>query len=128
VLLTLPAEVPVGETELLVAIGEWVDPVRVVLGQPALQKVFPVRPTHPKLAREYDAFQRLLPELLATHRDQYAAVHDGEVVAIGPDRLDVISQAYARCGYQAIHVAQVTDQLQAVARSGLVRELTPAKP
>lgn len=126
--LTLPPEVPVGQTELLVAVGEWVDPVRIVLERGILQRVAPVRPSHPKLAEEYDAFQRLLPDLLKTSRDQYAAVHDGNVVAIGSDRTEVAKRAYGRCGYQAIYVAQVTDQPQPVARSGLVRELAQGKP
>src|SRR5581483_7304627 len=78
--LTLPPEVPVGQTEFLVAVGKWVDPVRVVLEHPARQEVFPIRPSHPKLAREFDAFQKLLPDLLRSHRDQFAAVHDGQVV------------------------------------------------
>lgn len=126
--LTLPPEVPVGRTEILVTVGELADPVRVATKPNALQRVDPVRPNHPKLAREFDAFQRLLPDLLATNRNEYAAVHDGNVVAIGPDKVEVAQQAYARCGYQAIYVAQVTDQPRPIARSGVVRELPRGTP
>jgi hypothetical protein len=126
--LVLPSDTPMGQTEFLVAVGEWVDPVRIVLEQPSPKEAYPVRPSHPKLAQEFDAFQRLLPDLLETHRNQYAAVHDGKVIEIGADRIGVVKQAYSRCGYQAIYVAKVTDQPQPVERSGLIRELPPSKP
>ena len=45
----------------------------------------PVLPSPPedKFRSEQRAFQKLLPELLRTHRDQYVAIHDGQVVGFG---------------------------------------------
>lgn len=63
-----------------------------------------------KWRREQEAFRRLLPDLLKTHRGQYAAVHEGRVVEVGPDKLAVAGEAYARFGYVPIYVSLVTDQ------------------
>jgi hypothetical protein len=72
----------------------------------------PSLPTPPddKWRREQQAFRRLLPELLQSHRGQYVAIHDGRVVASGADKLDVAGQAYARHGYVPIYVSLVTDR------------------
>ena len=40
-----------------------------------------------KWAREYHAFQRLLPELLEKYRDQYVVIHEERVVDSGSDDL-----------------------------------------
>lgn len=48
-------------------------------------RVAPAAPT--KFERERTAFYRLLPELLATHRGQYVAVHGEQVADSGSDRL-----------------------------------------
>jgi hypothetical protein len=69
-----------------------------------------------KWRREQEAFRRLLPDLLKTHRDQFVAVHEGRVVEAGRDKLAVAGQAYARFGYVPIYVRLVTDQPPEVAR------------
>jgi hypothetical protein len=56
------------------------------------------------------AFFRLLPTLLPTHRSQFVAVHEGRVIAKGPDQVDVAKQAYAQVGYVPIYVGLVTDE------------------
>lgn len=58
--------------------------------------------------REYAAFVKMLPDLLQTHEGQYVAVHNQEVVAAGDDEVDVIQQAYKRCGYVTMHVGLVS--------------------
>ena len=72
----------------------------------------PVLPTPPedKFRKEQQAFYRLLPELLRTHRDQYVAIHEGQVVESGPDKLEVARLAYSRFGYIPIFVSQVTER------------------
>jgi hypothetical protein len=59
---------------------------------------------------ERRAFLRLLPTLMAAYRDQYVAVHQGAVIAHGPDQVEVAKQAYARAGYILIYVGLVTDE------------------
>jgi hypothetical protein len=71
--------------------------------------VLPV-PAQDKWRSEQEAFQRLFPDLLLTHCNQYVAIHEGKVVASGPDKMFVASQAYARVGYIPIYVSLVTDQ------------------
>jgi hypothetical protein len=69
-----------------------------------------------KFRREQRAFQRLFPELLRTHRDQYVAIHEGQLVVSGPDQIEVAERAYARFGYVPILVTLVTDQPRPVVR------------
>ncbi len=63
-----------------------------------------------KWEREYQAFLRLLPELLKTHRDKYVAIHDGQVIESGDDRLEVIFRALEKAGGASIHVDVVAEQ------------------
>ena len=43
--------------------------------------------TQTKWEREYHAFRRLLPQLLATHRGRYVAIHQEEVADSGDEKL-----------------------------------------
>ena len=74
--------------------------------------------------REYAAFLRLLPQLLATHRGQYVAIHEGQVVDADADDIALIRRVHARVGYVAIHVGLVTDALP-VERMPHYREFRP---
>lgn len=60
--------------------------------------------------REYQAFLRLLPDLLPTHRGQYVAIHEGTVVDADKDDIALVQRVQARVGYVPIHVGLVTDQ------------------
>ena len=81
----------------------------------------------PKWEREYAAFQRLLPELLKTHRGKYVAIHDGEVVESGDDQLSVAERAWERVGYVALHVGLVTEhpRVERIPSLGRVRRYSP---
>src|SRR4051812_12852658 len=58
--------------------------------------------------REYQAFLRLLPILLLTHRGQYVAIHGGTVVDADKDDIALIRRVHAKIGYVPIHVGMVT--------------------
>ena len=45
--------------------------------------------------REYNAFVRLLPGLLATHRGKYVAVHDSQVVDCDDNDVALIRRVHA---------------------------------
>jgi hypothetical protein len=79
--------------------------------------------THTAWEEEQRAFLRLLPTLLATHRDQYVAVHKGCVIADGPDQVEVAKRAYALAGYVPIYVGLVTDEPPRPARLPSPRRL-----
>jgi hypothetical protein len=67
-------------------------------------------PVDDKWERERRAFVRMLPDLLVTHRDQFVAVHQGQVIARGPDKIAVALQAYREHGQVPIYVGLVSDQ------------------
>jgi hypothetical protein len=81
-----------------------------------------------KWRREQQAFRRLLPELLKTHLGQFVAIHEGQVVESGLDKLDVAARAYARFGYLPIYVSLVTDQPPALVRLPSPRVVPPENP
>jgi hypothetical protein len=60
---------------------------------------------------EERAFHRLVPALLPTHRGQYVAVHNGQVIDHGPDQIEVAKRVYAQVGYVPVYVGLVTDVL-----------------
>jgi Family of unknown function (DUF5678) len=78
----------------------------------------PVLPFPPedKFRSEQRAFNKLFPELLRTHRDQYVAIHEGRVVASGADQVEVAERAYALFGYIPMLVTLVTDRPRPVTR------------
>ena len=109
--LILPPEVPVGTAELMVEVRtepEQVFDVRLEPEPP--RSAHPERPSDEKLAREFDAFEQLLSELLKTHRGQFVAIHDGQVVAAGNDTVEVAQEACGRFGYQPILVRLVAEE------------------
>jgi hypothetical protein len=73
-------------------------------------EVCPAAPALSKGEREHQAFLRLLPQLLTTHRGQYVAVHEGQVIDSDTDDIALIQRVHARIGYVPIHVGLVTDQ------------------
>ena len=77
-----------------------------------------------KFERERGAFYRLLPGLLATHFGQYVAIHDEQVVDSGLNRLEVALRVWQQVGNVPIYVALVSDKLQPIERSGIIRDLS----
>src|ERR1700680_4373774 len=75
-------------------------PLEVILSPPEASKG----------EREYQAFLDLLPQLLASFRGKYVAIHDGQVVDSDTDDIALILRVQARVGYVPIHVGLVTDQ------------------
>jgi hypothetical protein len=76
-----------------------------------------------KWDREFLAFQQLLPGLLATHRGQFVAIHDGKVADCGDDKLALALRVLTQIGNVSIHVGLVTEEPEPVARSGMRREI-----
>jgi hypothetical protein len=71
---------------------------------------------HPRLVLEHDAFCRLLPELLAQHRDRYVALHQGAVLAVGDTEIAALNLAYTREPGALVLVRKVTDQPKPIER------------
>jgi hypothetical protein len=93
--------------------------------QPALE-VHLAEPPPTKFERERRAFYRLLPTLLATHRGQYVAIHDEQVVDSGTIRADVVFRALDRVRAD-IFVGLVSEEPEPIERSGIRRVLDARK-
>jgi PHD/YefM family antitoxin component YafN of YafNO toxin-antitoxin module len=61
--------------------------------------------------RERAAFERLKPELLKTHRGQFVAVVNEQVVDVDTDRVKLVLRVYDRFGYRPIYVQLVEEHL-----------------
>lgn len=86
------------------------------------------QPPRSKLERERRAFFCLLPQLLATHRGQYVAIHEEQAVDSGPERLEVAMRVLQRVGNVDIYVGFVGDLPRPVERSGVRRDLSQPRP
>jgi len=60
--------------------------------------------------RERAAFQRLLPELLRTHRGEWVAVVDGQPVEFSPDFSSVIVPVRRRFGQRPVYVHEISEE------------------
>lgn len=60
--------------------------------------------------RELQAFLRLRPSLLATHRGQFVAVLGGQAVDSGADMLELAARVRAKHGQVPFFVGQVTER------------------
>ena len=116
VTLTLPPETPVGDAELEITVREPVVEFTVTLPPDTRPKVFPSRPTHPELAAEFDAFERMLPELLTQYAGQYVALRGGEVVVVGKTKIDALTAAGQQFPGELVYARLVTDQPQSIPR------------
>ena len=106
-------EIPTGNA---MSETETVQTFQVILPEPVLTK----------FEKEKRAFYRLLPDLLQTHRNQYVAIHDEQVVDFGMDEKEVILRAQAKV-QGGVYVELVSQLPRPVYRSGIVRVLSPSE-
>jgi hypothetical protein len=118
---TLPDDVPVGEVELDVSVHEPEQVYDVVLPPDNRPRVFPSRPTHPKMAAEFDAFEKMLPDLMAQFAGRYIVLHHAKVIAVADSEVEALTAA--RAAFPAVlgYVRRVTDQPQPIERLPSVR-------
>ncbi len=69
-------------------------------------------PAPPEFLREVEAFERLKPMLLS--QEEYCgravAIHQGQVVAVGDDKMEVLAEAWEEFGEVPIYVEWVTPE------------------
>jgi len=58
----------------------------------------PERPPDPDFDAEVAAFERLKPELLKRYPGRVVAIHQGQVVEVGDDKMDVLKRVLKRLG------------------------------
>jgi hypothetical protein len=73
-------------------------------------------------AREFQAFKRLLPELLRTHLGQYVAIYQEQVIDTDSDPRALCRRVDEKLGVVSIHIGQVLAQ-HPIQRIPYVREL-----
>ena len=83
-----------------------------------------IPPEISKLDREYQAFQRLLPSLLETHKGKYVAIHEEKVIDSDEDPIRLIKRVQEIVGQQSIHVGPVVFP-QPIVRVPHYREYRP---
>src|ERR1700677_3518687 len=86
------------------------------------------RPIEDKWRREYEAFQRLRPGLLATHAGQYVLIHNEQVLATGKDDLELALRFFAQYGNVPVHIGLVTSEPDPVVRIPHYRIINPSNP
>lgn len=59
------------------------------------------------------AFQRLLPELLKTHRNRFVAFYQGRLVDADPDRVALVQRTRTQ-GYRPVYIQKVTPEPRVV--------------
>lgn len=123
--LTLPPDVPVGDAELEIVVREPSTEFTVTLPPDNRPKVFPSRPTHPQLAAEFDAFERMLPELMKQHAGKYVALRGGQVVAVADSEVGALTAASQQHPGEMAYARLVTDQPQPIPRITSRRQLPP---
>ena len=89
------------------------------------QVELPPAPPRSKSEMERDAFLRLLPALLATHRGRYVAIHEEKVVGEGTNPAELAVRVWKQVGRVAIHVDLVTDEPPRPIRIPIYREVRP---
>ena len=78
--------------------------------------------TPSKWQQEYEAFQRLRPQLLTQYPGQYVVIHDGKVVDHGPDDVQLALKFFAQYGNVSPHIGLVSQQAE-TARGPHYREV-----
>ena len=95
------------------------------MSEAVARTTFEVRLPEPPLSkaeRERRAFAHLLPQLLATHRGQYVAVHGEQVVDSGPDRIELVWRVLRRFKTDT-YVGLVSEDPEPVGRVGRARNV-----
>ena len=66
-------------------------------------------PPKTKWEREYQAFQRLLPDLLGTLKGKYVVIHEGQVIDSGEDDISLAKRFFEKYGNISPHIGLVAE-------------------
>ena len=79
------------------------------------------REPDPAFAREVAAFERLKPQLLQQYPGRVVGIYQGEIVAVGDNRLDVLDQVWDQFGEVSCYIETVEPVTPRRARMPSVR-------
>jgi hypothetical protein len=91
---------------------------RITLPAPAIDP-----PKLTKFESEEQAFMRLLPRLRASHSGKYVAIHNGQGVDSGEDRVSLALRVLASVGNVDTFIGVVSEMPEASCRSGVRRDV-----
>ena len=60
--------------------------------------------------KNYEAFQKLLPSIIDAHRNQYALMHNGEIVGFYTTSRDAVNTANRFLAGKPFSIQRVTDE------------------
>ena len=91
------------------------EPIAVVLPFAEYEELLTHRTSQPSsinsiFERERAAFQRLLPELLESHRGEWVAIVDEQLVEFGSSFSSVIVRVRQRFGQRPVYVREILEQ------------------
>src|SRR5437867_12885026 len=78
-----------------------------------------------KWQSEYEAFQKMRPDLLNSYRGQYVVIHNGGVVDSGPNDLALALRFFAQHGNVPVHIGFVASAPEPPIRIPHYREARP---
>src|SRR5713226_8314595 len=67
------------------------------------------RRLHPEFLANEQAYLQMRDQLVAQYRGQWVAVHDGRVIAAGPELMEVMDRAAAAAGYPYVALVGAED-------------------
>lgn len=104
------------------------EPITVNMPVPEAARLPSVGVRDEKWQRERAASYKMLPDLLATHRNRYVAIHEGQVAATGDELIPLAKEAYSRYGYIPIYVGFVAEPPPRLIRMPSFRQVNWGRP
>jgi antitoxin (DNA-binding transcriptional repressor) of toxin-antitoxin stability system len=77
---------------------------------PSRPSIISALPISPDFLRQWEAFQRLRPELLKKYAGQWVAIVNEQVADVGPDFSTVARRTYAKLGNVPMCISEVLEE------------------
>jgi hypothetical protein len=98
--------VPVAAVVPYAEYQEWLAEKAIRAGQPPIESALPI---DPEFRKQWEAFQKLKPELLKKYPGQWVAIVNEQVVEVGPD-FSTVAERMDRFGDVPMCISQVLDK------------------
>lgn len=75
--------------------------------------------------KEIAAFEQMKPTLFTQYADQYVAIYQGEIVAYGREKLQLLNEVRQQFGHVVCYIGQVTHNELRTVRIPSLKRYTP---